>query len=87
MALASISGSRPKQGSGWNPSLRVLHPVLPPLSCVFVNILASFGPEKVSKCVIYFSTNDNCYKINKSLEKWKKKVACLSKGKFPRNFK
>lgn len=68
--MASISiqlGS----GPGRNPSSRAPapHVLPPPPHHVFVNTLASFRPEKVFKCVIYFSNHDNCYKINKSLEK------------------
>ena len=58
------------RGPGWDPSPAAPDPhVATVLHRVFVNTLASFGPEKVFKCVIYFSNHDNCYKINKSLEK------------------
>lgn len=52
-------------GFGWNFSFLCIVIIF---YYVFVNILVFFGFEKVFKCVIYFF-NDNCYKINKSLEK------------------
>ena len=65
-----VSAFQPDSGPGWDPSPAAPDPhVATVLHRVFVNTLASFGPEKVFKCVIYFSNHDNCYKINKSLEK------------------
>lgn len=51
------------QSLGCSQAVEPHTPVLPLLPHVFVNTLASFGPEEVFKCVIYFSNYDNCYKI------------------------
>lgn len=50
-------------GISISPLAPDLHVLPPHHHHVFVNTLVSFGPEKVFKCVIYFSNHDNCYKI------------------------
>lgn len=61
--VTGISGPSLGQGLGCSQTVETPTSVLPPLPHVFVNTLASFGPEEVFKCVIYFSNYDNCYKI------------------------
>lgn len=60
--VAGISGHTWLRVLGTAPDPR-LSCLAPPTPHVFVNTLASFGPTKVFKCVIYFSNHDNCYKI------------------------